>query len=129
MKKIESFHDLEVWQGAKKVAIEVITMCKEKPLKNEFGLRDQIIRSAFSIASNIAEGYEYSNNNDFVRFLRYSKGSVGELRSQLLILKEAGLVGEQGQGRLDTELQSISRQIGGFAKYLRSHKETEIKKS
>lgn len=47
MKKIESVHDLEVWQEAKKVAIEVISMCKVKPMKNEFGLRDQIMRSAF----------------------------------------------------------------------------------
>ncbi|WPP53691.1 four helix bundle protein [Catalinimonas niigatensis] len=57
-------------------------------------------RAAVSISSNIAEGYEYGNNKEFVRFLRYAKGSAGELRSQLL---------------------EISRQLSGFMKYLREH--------
>ena len=42
-------------------------------------------RAAVSIPSNIAEGAERDSDGDFVRFLRISKGSCGELRTQLYI--------------------------------------------
>ncbi len=41
--------------------------------------------AAVSIASNIAEGSERDSQKDFCRFLRYSKGSCGELRTQIYI--------------------------------------------
>ncbi len=35
--------------------------------------------------NNIAEGFERGSKKDFVRFLYYSKGSIGELRRLLRI--------------------------------------------
>ncbi len=50
-----SFEELEVWQRACRVAVrvyEVLQSCKD------YGLKDQMTRSAVSIGSNIAEGAE-----------------------------------------------------------------------
>ena len=47
------FHDLRVWSDAKNLA--VATYRATEGLK-DFGLRDQIRRSAVSVPSNIAEG-------------------------------------------------------------------------
>ncbi len=50
-----SFEKLEVWQKACKISVELykhLSDCRD------FGLKDQITRSAVSIASNIAEGSE-----------------------------------------------------------------------
>jgi len=53
-------------------------------------MKDQIRRAACSMSDNIAEGFEYNNNPDFIRFLNYAKGSSGEFRNKLTILNQAG---------------------------------------
>ncbi|MGV3545456.1 MAG: four helix bundle protein [Pedobacter sp.] len=81
MAKIERFEDLEVWQIAKEIAVEVYRISDLEPIKSDFGLKDQIRRAAMSLSDNVAEGFEYNNNPDFIRFLVYAKGSSGELRN------------------------------------------------
>jgi four helix bundle protein len=44
--------------------------------------RDQMVRSSLSVPSNIAEGYHRMTQGDFIRFLRYARGSAGEFRIQ-----------------------------------------------
>jgi len=53
-------------------------------------MKDQIRRAACSMSDNIAEGFEYNNNPDFIRYLNYAKGSSGEFRNKLFILSKAG---------------------------------------
>ena len=44
------------------------------------------------MSDNIAEGFEYNNNPDFIRYLTYAKGSSGEFRNKLVILHRAAKV-------------------------------------
>ena len=52
----KGFKDLIVWQKAKDLAVSVYGMTDNGSLSRDFGLRDQLRRSAVSIASNLAEG-------------------------------------------------------------------------
>jgi four helix bundle protein len=49
----------------------------------DFGLKDQITRSAVSVPINIAEGCERGSNADFIPFLHIAKSSVAEFRTQV----------------------------------------------
>ena len=89
MGKIERFEDLEIWKIAKQIGIEAYRISDVEPMKSDFGLKDQFRRAAMSMSDNIAEGFEYNNNPDFIRFLVYAKGSSGEFRNKIIILKEA----------------------------------------
>ena len=80
MSKIEKFEDLVVWQEG---LSQAIMLYKTLAACTDFSLRDQMRRSAVSVPSNIAEGFERHTNKEFIRFLRIAKGSNGELRTQI----------------------------------------------
>lgn len=82
MSDIETFEDLEVWKRGCNLAVDVHVALAES---KDFALRNQMERSSLSIPSNIAEGCERDSTAEFINFLRYSKGSCGELRTQLYV--------------------------------------------
>ncbi len=85
LNKIQKFEDLNVWKESVKLSVDIY-----KVLKNckDFGLRDQIQRSAVSIPSNISEDFDRKGNKEFIQILYIAKGSCSELRTQLYIALE-----------------------------------------
>jgi four helix bundle protein len=81
----KGFKNLLVWQKARDLAIDVYQVTDHSSLKRDFGLRDQMRRSAVSVPSNIAEGDERDTDKDAIRFFYIAKGSLAELRTQLEI--------------------------------------------
>ena len=49
-----NFMKLRVWQNAKELAVKIYKLTRNKELSKDWGLKDQIQRSAVSIPSNIA---------------------------------------------------------------------------
>lgn len=87
---MEALENLEVWKRSCRLSVEVykaLRLCKE------LGFKDQVTRSALSVPSNIAEGYERDSAKEFSRFLRIAKGSCGELRTQLVYRHRSRLPG------------------------------------
>ena len=68
-----SFEDLLIWQEGMKLCDEIYTVLRKC---KDFSLRDQMQRSAVSIPSNIAEGFERNGNAEFRQFLSIAKGSA-----------------------------------------------------
>lgn len=116
--KIKDFKDIKIWQESVEILIAIYRLTYKEKFSKDFGLRDQIRREILSVSSNIAEGFEIGNNNDLIRFLKISKGSVGEVRSQLLISAKLKYISDQEFNELDVQLIALSAQIGGFLKYL-----------
>jgi four helix bundle protein len=83
MATIKCFEDILAWQKAGVLNEKVGGYIDNGRFKRNFRLIDQIEGSAGSIMDNIAEGFERSGNREFLQFLYISKGSCGELRSQL----------------------------------------------
>lgn len=113
MAKIEQFEDLTVWQEGLKLSIEVY---KSLAACQDFGLRDQMRRCSVSIPPNIAEGFERNSNGEFIRFLRNSKGSAGELRTQLYLAIGVGMLDEQVGQELTTQSRIISKRLQALVK-------------
>ena len=108
---MEAFEDLDVWKRSSSLAVNIYYSLKEC---KDYSLRNQVIRSAFSISSNIAEGFERNSNKQFVQFLRIAKGSCGELRSQLYIAREIGFIDENEAITHRREAIEISRMLYGL---------------
>lgn len=107
----KSFEDLEVWKAGCNLAVDVIKKMNACKL---FGLRDQMIRSALSIPSNIAEGSERRTMKDFRHFLHIALGSAAEMRTQSYIAREAGILSKEIAENWTNELKSISRMLQGL---------------
>jgi four helix bundle protein len=123
--KIKKFEDLPVWQLALKVTKEIYELTNKKEFSKDFSLRDQIRRAIISVSSNIVEGFEKNNNNEFIRFLKIAKGSVGEVRNQLYIALAVNYITEQEFDKINKELEDLANQIGGFIVYLEEKKKSK----
>jgi four helix bundle protein len=112
----EGFRALNVWQKSKDLAVRVYRISNTGSLSKDYGLRDQIRGSAVSIPSNIAEGDERDTDKDSVRFFYMSKGSLAELRTQLLIAHEIGYLELVLFEDLEKECISIGKMLGKLIK-------------
>ena len=73
-------------------------------------------RSALSIASNIAEGYERDTDPQIANFLRIAKGSSGELPTQILIGMKANYLDEAHAKAWEDESRQIGAILGSLIK-------------
>lgn len=92
MATVSKFEDLDAWKRARELANMVYDFAKSGPLVRDFSLRDQMQRSAVSVMSNIAEGFERDTTPDLIHFLFIAKGSAGELRSQLYLAHDQQMI-------------------------------------
>lgn len=113
-----NFRDLKVYQESKQLAVEIYKLTNNEDLKKDYGLKDQIQRSAVSIPSNIAEGCERGSDKEFIRFLNIAKGSLAELITQLEIAYEIGYLSKTELLYYDEKHRIISGMIGALIKYL-----------
>ncbi|MGB9883540.1 MAG: four helix bundle protein [Microgenomates group bacterium] len=120
--KITKIEDFEIWKEAVELVILVYQVIKKTNLKNDFVLNDQIKKSVISIPSNIAEGFERSNNTEFKRFLIIAKGSSGELRVQFYLAFKLNLIDEVNYRLINDKIIRLSSKISNLISYLRKNK-------
>lgn len=116
----KSFTEFEVYQKSIILAKEVFRLMESPGFQKEYGFKDQIKRAVVSISNNIAEGSEYSNNKQFVRFQAHSKGSCAEVRSMLILATELGLCLKDETAMAFELSVEISKNLSKFIDYLKS---------
>jgi four helix bundle protein len=109
----QSFEDLAVWNRAMDQAVNVFETFAEC---RKYTMRDQMERCAVSVPSNIAEGQERDSPRNFIRFLRISKGSNGELRTQLHLARRLGLVEHDVAKAMIGENKEIASMLQGLVR-------------
>ena len=87
---VKTFRDLIAWQRAMALAKAVYQVTRDMSPPERFGLTLQMRRAAVSIPSNIAEGHGRESRPAYVRFLRMARGSLMELKTQLLLSEQFG---------------------------------------
>jgi four helix bundle protein len=91
MGKLLHFGQLEVWQEAHKLVLDVYQLTQGFPGDERFGLTTQMRRAAVSVPANIAEGFKRGGIQEKVRFYNISEGSLEELKYFLILSKDLGL--------------------------------------
>ena len=115
-KKVEYFEDLYIWQKAIEFCKEIYLITEKNGLRGDFGLKDQMRRSAVSIPSNIAEGFERRSRKEYLNFLNIAKGSAGEIRTQLFVAFQVGYLEETEHEVLREKSKFLSGSISNHMK-------------
>ncbi len=120
MTKIKNFEDIQAWQKARELVIEIYRVTSENErFPNDFSLKDQIRRASISIMSNIAEGYSRQTDREFIQFLFVAKGSASEVQSQLYVALDLKYISPSTFATLYGLADEAIRLISGFIKYLK----------
>ncbi|MDX1478656.1 MAG: four helix bundle protein [Saprospiraceae bacterium] len=114
------FEEIECWQLARKLDHMIWELIHTTALKRDFALRDQMAKASGKCMDNIAEGYERDGNREFIQFTSISKGSVGELRSQLYRCLDRGYIDEPTRSTLDSFASKVGYKLGGLIRHLKT---------
>ena len=106
---IQSFEQLEVWQKAHALTLEVYRMTAGFPSEEKFGLISQMRRAAVAVPANIAEGFKRNGKPDKVRFYNIAHASLEELRYYFILSQDLGLI--RDAAALKAESDTIGRML------------------
>ena len=116
MGTIRNFEDLEIWQLARKLLINIYNdfkACKDYNIKN------QVLSAGLSIKKNIAEGFGRESDKEFKQFLTIAKGSCSEVKSMYYIAEDQKYVSAETAIDRRNKIQRLIHGIGGFMTYLK----------
>ncbi len=124
MATFKRFEDIIAWQKARELCKLIKVYTDYAVFSKDFKLVSQIKSSAGSAMDNIAEGFERGGNKEFIQFLFISKGSAGEVRSQLYRALDNAYISEKEF----REAYDLADEVGKLDRGLISHlKESELK--
>ena len=130
MATVTKFEELETWQLARALTNEIFELfSNSEQFSRDYKLKDQINGSSGSVMDNIVEGFERGGRNEFINFLSYSKGSAGEVKSQLYRALDRKYILKEQFDNLYEKADIVGKKIGSFINYLNSaeHKGTKLK--
>ena len=122
MATIQRFEDMEVWQLARELSKKIYSLTFIEPTRSDYRLRDQMRGSSGSAMDNIAEGFERGSQFEFINSLSYSKGEVGELKSQLYRCKDNNYITQGLFDELYNQADILTKKLTSFITYLNSSK-------
>ena len=128
MATIQSFEEIESWKKAREVCKILGELIDAGNFRRSYRLIHQIEGSSGSMMDNIAEGFERGSKVEFITFLGYSKGSCGELRSQLYRGADRNFITQQEFEKLKEIVLQISGLLQNFISYLQKSEIAGIRK-
>ena len=86
--RVENFEQLEVWQKAHAMALDVYKMTSALPEEEEFGLILRMRKAACDVPANIANGFERRQMTAKLALYREARAAVEELRYYFILCRD-----------------------------------------
>ncbi len=116
--RVESFEDLEVFQRAYRISLEVHRKSLEFPAIEQRALGDQVRRASKSICANVAEGFakQGSSAAEFKRYLLMAIGSSDEMRVWARYCRDLDYIDEPTWRHWRDECREIAKMLQGLSR-------------
>jgi four helix bundle protein len=109
-------HSLIAWQRADDLFIDLHQLSRTFPPIERFELASQLRRSAFSVPSNIAEGFSRHALREKLHFLQIASGSLAEVGYCLHAARRLGYIDEPVYLELEMRIRKTSAPLRGLMK-------------
>jgi four helix bundle protein len=120
MALLKSFTELQVWQKAHSLVLDVYHITDRFPDRGRFGIVAQLRRAAASIPANIAEGFGRRTTKELLQSIAISNGSLEESRYFLILSKDLGYMTTDDYGKLDQQCIAIAQMLAALARSLKN---------
>lgn len=110
---IKDYTDVLAWQKAQALAVTVITTLGKS---DDITLKYEIIKSALSVPSAIAAGFERWSQGEFKEFLYLAKWKAAEVRTLLFIARDIQEIDQETCDALVSQVEDVSKLTYGFIK-------------
>ena len=120
--KIKVVWRFSVLAKAHQFTLGIYSLTKFFPNEEKFGLTSQMRRAAVSIPANIAEGYGRQSLQDYIRFLKISRGSLYELQTHLELSKRFSYINERYFQEYLERTNEIGRMLNSLIRKLETKK-------
>ena len=113
---VQRFEDLDVFQRAYKLSLELHRVSLVMPVIEQNALADQLRRASKSICANLAEGFgkQAQSKAEFKRFILMSIGSADEMRVWIRYCVDLGYIDQATWQRWRDEYESIAKMLQGL---------------
>ncbi len=120
MSEAKGFENLEVFQRAYKISLEIHKASLKFPAIEQYAIADQTRRASKSVGANIVEGFakQVHSKAEFKRYLMNALGSSDEMRMWARYCYDLKYITEDQWKKWRDEYSAISRMIFALSKKL-----------
>ncbi len=113
---ITKFQDLDVWQKAFSISLEVHKATLEFPKIEQYAMADQMRRASKSICANIAEGFskQIYSKAEFKRFLQMAMASANEMLVWIIYAYELKYISNEMNIKWEQEYTSVCKMLNSL---------------
>jgi four helix bundle protein len=115
---VKNFTDFDAFERAREFARALKIPLQKGAFSKDPTLVYQMRKSILSIYSNFTEGFERDGNREFAQYVSISKGSVGEIRGQLLYAVDFDYLPQTEFDKLDPLAERATLCLGGLLRHL-----------
>ena len=114
--RVSSFEDLNVFQRAYQLSLDVHRSSLDFPKIEQAALADQVRRASKSICANVAEGFgrQRRSKAEYKRFLLMAIGSADEMQVWIKYCLDLGYLEPEIGQRWRTEYKEIAKMLQGL---------------
>lgn len=114
---IKSFEDLQVFQRAYSISLDIHRASLTLPKIEQYVLADQMRRASKSVCANVAEGFgrQRASSAEFRRFLTMAISSCDEMQVWIRYASDLGYIRKDTTEKWRSEYIEIAKMLRGLA--------------
>jgi four helix bundle protein len=125
---MSDFRKLDVWEKSHTLLLNVHSAAKEIHGADYMALRNQMLRAAMSVPTNLVEGVGQKTAREFARFIRISLNSSNELEYHLLIARDFEVMQAEPYDMLVRQTVEVRKMLHGLLRKVDGRADDDKKK-